>query len=475
MLRKNLAVLLVFLLFVPTVWGQSGKDGIEGQVISRVVKAENKISERPKNLILFISDGAGPAHFTMARAYSKEYLGKWLALDSIQVGSARTYSTSSRVTDSAAGATAYASGIKTYNGAIGVDAERRPAATILEAAKQRGMATGLVSTSSVTHATPAAFSSHVESRSDETEIARQQLEQGIDVILGGGRQFFLPVEGEGRRKDGRDLLAEARNNGVEIALTRSEFDAIDKTPVLGLFNNGHLEYEIDRDPEEEPSIAELTRKAIDLLAEDPDGFFLMVEGSRIDHAAHVNDAASMVHDALAYDEAVAVGLSFAARDGNTLVVSVSDHETGGLTLGRNIDGQGVYEWHPEVLRKVKASHGRIIDALFEEGNDPVEVINEYTGIDDLSETEIARINEVIQNDGNMNAVLAELVGRRAVIGWTSGGHTAVDVNVYAWGPGREEFFGNNENSEVGAKLAELLGFDLKAVQVSVSELQGAAE
>ena len=292
-------------------------------------------SPRPKNLILMIADGCGPASITMARDYARAVLGRdELALDAIQTGAVRTGSASSRVTDSAAGATAYACGVKTYNGAIAVDTAGRPLATLLEAAKARGMATGLVATSRITHATPAAFAAHVPQRAMESEIAAQMLAQRVDVLLGGGWSYFLPTAEGGRRQDGRNLLREAEAMGYQVVRTAADFRRGVRRPVLGLFGPDHLPYEIDRDPEEVPSLAEMTRAALELLADDPDGFFLMVEGSRIDHAGHANDAAAHVREVLAYDEAVAVVLDFARRDGQTLVVSVADHETGGLSLGR---------------------------------------------------------------------------------------------------------------------------------------------
>jgi alkaline phosphatase len=348
--------------------------------------------ERPKNLILMIADGCGPASITMARDYARAVLGrKALALDAIQVGAVRTASASSRVTDSAAGATAYACGIKTYNGAIAVDTTGQPVATLLEAAKARDMAVGLVATSRITHATPAAFAAHVPQRAMESDIAVQMLDQGIEVLLGGGWQYFLPLSEGGRRQDGRNLLREAEQQGYQIVRNRAALRQSLRLPVLGLFAADHLPYEIDRDTTQIPSLAEMTRVAIELLRNNPNGFFLMVEGSRIDHTGHANDAAAHVRDVLAYDEAVAVALNFARQDGQTLVVSVSDHETGGLSLGRNVDGQGIYAWHPEVLARVRASYERLIPAL-QEAENPEATLYALTGIDSLTATELSLIH-----------------------------------------------------------------------------------
>ena len=466
---KYVLLLIAVLLTSVPAWAQGG------------ASAEAD-SARPKNVILFIADGTGPASLTMARDYLRDQEGRdALALDSVQTGSARTHSSDSRITDSAASATAMSAGVKTYNGAIAVDTLRRPVATVLEAAERRGMATGLVATSRITHATPAAFAAHVPSRNMEDEIARQMLEAGVDVVFGGGRRHFTAdTTLGGARADSLDLLARAREEGYQIVPDREGFDSELETPVLGLFTPDHMAYEIDRDATAEPSLAEMTTEAIDLLNGDEDGFFLMVEGSRIDHAGHANDAAAHLHDLLAYDEAVAAALDFARRNGETLVVATSDHETGGLSLGRNVDGVGVYAWEPAVLADVKASHGAMIGALLaakdsakaEAGNPLAGVMSDLAGIDDLSEDEAAGLEAALADGALLNALLGEMVGRRAVIGWTTNGHTAVDVPLYAYGPGRERLVGSYDNTAIGQTIADLLGLDLGALTEELRTRQG---
>lgn len=430
---------------------------------------------RPKNLILMIADGCGPASITMARDYAQAVLGRAeLALDAMQTGAVRTGSTSSRVTDSAAGATAYACGIKTYNGAIAVDTAGRPVATLLEAARARGMATGLVVTSRITHATPAAFAAHVPQRAMESEIAAQMLAQRIDVLLGGGWAYFLPSAEGGRRTDHRNLLREAEQAGYQVVRTAHAFRQGLRRPVLGLFGPDHLPYEIDRNPEDVPSLAEMTRAAIALLQKDPDGFFLMVEGSRIDHAGHANDAATHVREVLAYDEAVAVALEFARRNGQTLVVSVADHETGGLSLGRNVNGRGIYAWHPEVLARVRASYERLIPAL-RQADHPDSLLKTWAGIDRLQADEQDLVQQALANPDAWPHVVTELIGRRAIVGWTTNGHTAVDVNLYAFGPGAEHLVGSFENDELGRRLAELMGFDLSTLTETLRQQEWVGE
>ncbi len=420
----------------------------------------------PRNVILFVADGCGPASFTLARDFVRYRGGDGLALDGLLTGTLRTFSTSSRVTDSAAAATAFACGVKSYNGAIAVDTLRRPLATLLEAAEARGMATGLVATSRITHATPAAFAAHVPDRDQEADIAAQMITRGIDVLFGGGRDFFVPEAAGGRRSDGRNLLDEAAAEGYRLVDTRAGFDVARQTPVVGLFAGSHLAYEIDRDAAQEPSLAEMTARAIDLLDDDPEGFFLMVEGSRIDHAGHDNDAAAHLHEVLAFDAAVAAALAFARADGQTLLVSTSDHETGGLSLGRNVDGQAVYDWQPAVLAPIRASLERMGEIGYDRQMPPCDVLRREADIT-CTDEEAAQFARALAGQGTLAAVAAEAVSRRAVLGWTTGGHTAVDVNLYAFGPGRARFVGHHDNTAVGILLADLLGFDLPALTAAL--------
>ncbi|GAB5520231.1 MAG: alkaline phosphatase [Rhodothermales bacterium] len=412
-------------------------------------------STTPKNVILFITDGCGPASFTMARDYLRHKgTAMELAIDSIQTGGIRTHASDSRVTDSAASATAYACGVKTYNGAIAVNDNRESVPTILEGAEAKGMATGLVATSRITHATPASFSAHVPQRSMEAEIAAQQIRQGIDVILGGGTRFYLDEEAGGRRTDSRNLVGDAVDYGYTAVLDRAGFDAATTTPLLGLFSASHMDYEIDRDPAEQPSLAEMTMKAITLLEGASDeGFFLMVEASRIDHAAHANDLGAHLHDILAFNDAIAQALAFAAEDGETLIVSTSDHETGGVTLGRNINGRGIYAWNPEVFDAIQGSYDRYRISGLD--------IDTFFGLSDLDETERASFDAA--TDSDRQGLTTEAISRRSLVAWTTNGHTGVDVGLYAYGPGSEHFIGNFDNTHVGLALAELMGLDFSTI------------
>jgi len=430
-------------------------------------------SAQPTNVVYFITDGFGPASVTFAREYVQATTGRRsLAFDPYLVGALQTWATDSRVTDSAAGGTALATGHKTYNGAIAVDTTGRVLGTILEAAKARGMATGVVVTSRITHATPACFTAHVGSRAEEDEIARQQMRLAPDVLMGGGLRHFLPPDvPPGRRRDGFNLIDSLRAKGFTVATDRAGFDRATRAPFVGLFAADHMAYDVDRDAAREPSLEEMTEKALAMLqGRSPRGFFLMVEASRIDHAAHGNDAAAHLFDILAYERAFQAALDFQRTHPGTLVVATSDHETGGLTLGRNLDGVGRYYWHPEVFRSEQASYDVLLPALRTAiqtdttGAAALAVLANRMGLYNLSEAERADLVAALRRQpGRVQGLVTEAIARRATIQWTTGGHTAVDVNVYAAGPGADRFRGNRPNDAMGRTVAQLLGLDLDAL------------
>ncbi len=233
-----------------------------------------------------------------------------------------------KTTDSAAASTALSTGVKTTNGALGLDPEGRPLRTILQALRDEGKAVGLVTTTAITHATPAGFASHVKSRSMEPRIAEQMVASGTHVLMGGGLEFFLPKSMQGsKRSDERDLLQEARSRGYQVALTPQEFASLKDGRILALLQMGGLS---TRPPE--PSLAEMTARAIRALDATGRGFFLMVEGGQIDWECHANRLEGAVDQTLKFDDAVGAALDFARRDGRTLVIVTADHETGGLEI-----------------------------------------------------------------------------------------------------------------------------------------------
>lgn len=296
---KRLAVFLISLLLVTNVYAQ----------------------QKPRKVILMIGDGMGLAQIYAGMTAK----GGHLALERCKIiGLSRTNSADDYVTDSAAGATAFSIGQKTYNGAVGVDSTGKPVKTILEEAEAHGLATGLVATSSVTHATPASFIAHRKSRKMEEEIALDYLKTPVDVFIGGGQKFFM------NRKDGRNLLDSLKAKGYYIALSEEELLQYKGSQPLAalLAENGLPRYSQGR--------GDLLQKAaliaIETLNNDPDGFFLMIEGSQIDWGGHNNDTQYIIEEMVDFDNTIEAVLNFAEKDGNTLVIITADHETGGFAL-----------------------------------------------------------------------------------------------------------------------------------------------
>lgn len=300
----------------------------------------------------------GPASLSLTRSFRQHEeglaFGEVLHLDQHLIGTSRTRSNNSLVTDSAAGATAFSCGKKSYNGAISMLPDHTPCGTVMEAAKRAGYTTGLVVTTDITDATPACFAAHVNVREEEDSIASQEVGEHplgirvVDLMFGGGRCHFLPNTTESScRNDDRDIVQLAQDTyDWNYVSTREQFDSLNhgtavKLPMLGLFADTDIPYELDRRTMNDvyPSLDEMARTALKALEEatrdSEKGFFLMIEGSRIDHAGHANDPSSQVREVLAFDKAFSSVLEFldnSSVDG--VVVTTSDHETGGLSVAK---------------------------------------------------------------------------------------------------------------------------------------------
>jgi alkaline phosphatase len=289
--------------------------------LSRPVTA----GEGPRNIILLIGDGMGVAHLTLGHLATGGMNAERMPVG----GLIKTFPFGGMVTDSAASGTAMATGRKTRNGMISISPEGDTLRTVLECAEERGMATGLVATSQITHATPAVFAAHVIDRGMEAEIARQMAGSGVDVLIGGGWSYFLPGGTAGsRRKDEIDL----------VGLLRERMPVVNSVEGLlgleGVSSAAAFLAPLDCPPAKERSwsLAELTSSAIEILSQEEKGFFLMVEGSQIDWAAHDGDDEGIFHEMKDFDGAVGIAMDFAEGDGATLVIMTSDHETGGFAL-----------------------------------------------------------------------------------------------------------------------------------------------
>jgi alkaline phosphatase len=339
MLKKNVLKLFLY-IFTVAILATITSSCLQKEASPQKANIESKQQAREKldvysleetsnvkNIILVIGDGMGFGQVTLARLSAAGEDGQ-LNMETFPVtGLMKNHSADALVTDSAASATAMACGIKTNNSMIGMDPYGKKYVTILEAAKEKEMSTGLIATSSITHATPACFGAHERSRDNETAIAKQLINNKINVLFGGGRAFFLPRKEGGKRRDGLNLVEEAKKGGYVYISTAKEMESINEPYVLGLFQDEEMEFDDD-----EPALAELTEKAIEILRKNENGFFLMVEGSQIDWASHDNDKRNMIKQMMDFDKAIGIARDFAKEHKNTLVIVTADHETGGLVV-----------------------------------------------------------------------------------------------------------------------------------------------
>ncbi len=454
---------------------------------------EHRVAEKPvQNLIVLIPDGCGAEQYTLARWFQ----GKPLALDQICVGAVKTYIADSVVADSAPASTAFATGYRTSGKFIGVlpksptlavvpapdpSLSYKPVATVLEGAKLMGKATGIAVTCRITHATPAAYYAHAPSRTRENDIMEQGVHQNLDVVLGGGRRHLLPREAGGQRTDRENLMAVLQKRGYAVAANAQELQQVKSGKVYGVFADNHLEAEIDR-PEfapQQPTLEDMTRKAIELLSQDPDGFFLLVEGSQVDWACHANDPAHLLSDLLMFDRAVQAALDFAHKDGHTLVMAFSDHNCGGMSIG-NMATSGSYsqmklEALVEPLQKMKLSTKGLWRKL--EGDASPEkvqgVVKKYWGLE-LADEEAGQIITLAQKypQNPYNAIGEIICPRHTCIGWTTHGHTGGDVPLFAFGPHRP--VGLVDGPDIGTISAQALGLDLERLNARLFQEAGGA-
>ncbi|GJM36068.1 MAG: alkaline phosphatase [Saprospiraceae bacterium] len=342
---------------------------------------------QPKNVILLIGDGMGLSQLSSSYYYKKSEpnFSRFK-----HIGLIRTYSSSHKITDSASSATAYSAGVKTYNGAIGVGPDTLPVETIVEVLAKRNWSTGLVVTSSITHATPASFFAHVKSRSMSEEIAAQFIDSPVNFLAGGGLKYF------NNRSDQVNYLDKLKSKGFIVDTT-----GLAKSSSLNLQNKYAFLLAQDAMPTMQKGRADFlpnaTQLAIDFLKQDKDGFFLMAEGSQIDWGGHANDGQYVITEVLDFDLAIGKALDFAKADGNTLVLVTADHETGGFTLA-----------------------SKTIKVPFK-GD-----ISDYDQFDES---------------------------------FSTGGHSATMVPIFAYGPGAENFTGVIENTAVFHKILKLLGVE----------------
>jgi alkaline phosphatase len=449
------------------------------------------------NVIVLIPDGCGVAHMTIARWYK----GAPLVQDNMDVSLVHTYCANSMITGSAAAATAFASGYKTWEDSdkarcvslrpdsvllphpqqLPVSQAWRPAATVLEGARLTGKAVGLVATCRMSHATPAAFASHWHARTDETILMEQLVHGNIDVVFGGGYAYLIDAEDTipgtdlpGRRQDGDNLHDVLRSRGYEIVATRDELDAIlpGARKVWGMFAPGHMNHDIDRRrfAPDQPSLVEMTRQAIRILSQDPDGFFLMVEGSQVDWASHTNDPAGTITEYIAFDQAVTAALEFARSSREaTLVLVFPDHDNGGMSLGDRETEYGSFQptHMVDVLQRASLTSDAVAWLVYTNANnthpDTVRQIVELYGLDNLTQDELDTLMTDLRDTLRYDIahLLGHMLSKRAHIGWTTFDHTGNDVPMFSYG--LKEVPKTIENTDIAHLCARSMGFDMKTI------------
>jgi alkaline phosphatase len=424
-------------------------------------------ADTPRNVILLIGDGMGPGQLELARRFAAD--GK-LAMDRLDPspGWMTTHNAVGGVTDSAAAGTALATGRKTRNRAISMvpDPERRgalvPVETGWERAEAAGKSTGIVTSVYLADATPGVWAAHAVNRYEHRAIALQQAADNpagdVEVLLGAGTPHYLPQPGEG--EGGRNLIEELQAAGYEFVRNAGELRRATAPggKLLGLFADENLTYALDRSLEKdlaEPTLTQMTAKALEILRRDEEGFFLVVEGGAIDWQSHERDPAGVLHEMRAFDAAVAVARDFAEADGNTLVIVTADHETGGLALPAD----------PAALNRafltgIRATSSYIWEQIQKDAT-LEDAMRTYAGIGEawpaLTRKEKRRIEACDDGQG-----VADVLSTRAGVSWEwsgckGGDHTPAKVAVFAMGPGAERLDAEDlDNTDIGELLLEVV-------------------
>lgn len=408
-------------------------------------------SKKAKNIIFMISDGMSLGTLTMADLYSRNILGKtshWIGLyESKKVSRAlmSTASANSIVTDSAAASSAFGGGVRVKNGVLNTGPNGEKYLPVWQQFKQNGKKAGCVTTVTITHATPAGFCVNSEKRNAEPMIAEMYAELGMDVLMGGGDEFFNPE----KREDRRDLYSVYRQKGYQVIQDSSGLNNLNRSQkTLGVFSTGALPYSVDRDHLNElkntPTLAEMTQAAISQMRDHPQGFVLQVEGGKVDWSAHANDVAALIHDQLAFDEAVKTAMDFAERDGNTLVIITTDHGNAnpgtiyGPDATQNFNSIADYRYTNEyILNKIHA------DFNIQQVKDWIYEGNRISLTDDEARLLLGFYNGLEKEDGLYNykklpfKLYSEIQKKHNSVGWISMDHSGDYAEVAMYGPGSE--------------------------------------
>ena len=418
----------------------------------------NSAKRQAKNVIFMVSDGMSFSVLTAAQTYltrTEKRPSNWMKMYGelpIVRSLCETDSASGIVTDSAAAASCWGIGERIDNGVINITQDGRKPVTLVQKMNAARKRCGLVTTTAATHATPAGFATTVAKRSDQKAIAAQYLERGVDVVLGGGTQYFS-----------EDLVAAYRKAGYGVVLNRGQLLAdAGKAPLLGLFSKSHIPFEIDRLNSAElqasiPTLSEMTKVALQRLGSAPEGFFLMVEGGRVDHAAHANDGAAAIREQVAFDETIATVLAFVDKNPDTLLIVTTDHGTGGF----NVNGLGGEDFDTTAPSYAESSPA--FDRLtgFTSSLELLSLRTKGAGLADFLAAAEKATGLKFKADDRAKIIstktLAAALMKYTSIGWTSNNHTGEMVEFCSYGPGSQLFPPHLRNDQVHAKILQATG------------------
>lgn len=443
---------------------------------------------KPKNIIILFADGTTASQYEFGRYSSLMLRQQPFAITDIVMSKGhyqfmKTESANYFVTDSAAAASAMSTGYKVNNGAISVLPDGSKPVTLMQFAKDKGKKIGLISTAPIYDASPAAFSVHAKSRRDSELIVNQYLELSPDLLMGGGANYFLPsTQTGGKRQDGKNVIEAFMGKGYQYINAPVQLENVTAPRVLGLFADEDLDYEIDRNPHQTPSLAAMLATSLKVLnqhSKQGRGFVLFAENENTDSAGHNNDVAALMRDLWAFDDAVKVALEFQKRNPDTLIIVTGDHETGGFspTYGRkNLEPASASNYLnvglPQ-LRQIERysmslnEFASMYKAKIKEGASESE-LNAYLNsllaenfpglhLDDDLRSKILSHAQLGANSNYLPAnILGLAIARQTGFYWGTSGHTPSPITVAAIGPGSEVFKGLEDNTAFAKKLARLI-------------------
>jgi alkaline phosphatase len=426
---------------------------------------------KTKNVIFLVSDGMSAGTLQMADTMLRRRDGRpsnwvrFLENSTFKRGLMDMASADRIVTDSAAASASWGCGHRVNNGALNIGPDGTHHKPVVSVFRDGGKSTGLVTTTEITHATPAGFASNVESRGMGEEIASQYLEREVDILLGGGNNHYDPD----MREDGRDLYEEHRQAGYFVAKTKAELMGgnASEGKVLGIFTNGHLPYTLDHLNTDDllenvPTLAEMTDLAIGNLSGNSNGFILQVEGGRVDHAAHSNDVGGLIYDQIAFDDAIGVAMDFAQGRDDTLIIITTDH--GNANPGYNSSADEYFD----SIQNHRHTANWIRSELDEESSiSEIQERIEYATGYEIPEEQAELYQQSARGTyraayGRMNstsAVLGQILANHCHVNWVGGSHTGDYVELASYGPGSEALEGFVMNTQLFDLMVESAGLE----------------